>query len=379
MRTFLFVLPIVLILGLACTYMSMRTLAFSPFLQKFHYSLTWGIFAFLLLSVFLIPVLARHAGLGMAALAWVSYIAFGIISTYIIYLALADLFQYIACRFMGAPHSIKEWVLCAAVSATLVSNIAGLVQALLPPTIRRVEVPILGLAKALEGFTIVQISDLHINSMLSKRSIQKLVHQVNSIEPNLIAITGDLVDGPVSDLLPKVEILGGLTPKNCVCFVAGNHEYYTGDLQNWMAVFNQMNWCVLMNDNVFIQRNDAKLAVLGIPESTSRGSRGIGPKPNLTRALADIPQGTPKILLNHKPTDLFDADRAGIALQLSGHTHGGQYFPWSAIVPLFFDFPAGLKRYKRMWIYTSVGTGFWGPPNRFLRSKELTVLVLKKT
>ena len=377
-KLFLPIAIVTLVLGLVCTYMALRSMALSPLLKS-HPWLTWCTLIVLLATVFMVPVFNRYAGQGAAIFAWTSYFLFGAVSTYIIYLGVADISQYLLRRFLNAPPSAGLWALRAAMIATAVSVIIGYVQAIKPPKVRRVEVPILGLIKALEDFTIVQISDLHINAMVSKGSIEALVQQVNALNPNVIAITGDLVDGAVSDLLPKVAILGGLKPRNCVCYVTGNHEYYSGDLENWVEVFNEMNWCVLMNDNVFIQRNDAKLAVLGVPDTTSKSSRGIGPKTNLTRALVGVPKGTPKILLNHKPIDFFEADRAGIVLQLSGHTHGGQYFPWSAIIPLFYNFPYGLKRYKHMWIYTSVGAGFWGPPNRFLRPAELTLLVLKRT
>ena len=374
----IFIAIITLILGLVCTYMSLRSMAFSPLLGR-HPWWTWGVFVLLVSSIFLIPVMTRFADQRMAALAWVGFIMFGLVSTYLVYLGLADLIQFLLRRFLDAPPSTRVWALWIAVSATIISNVVGCIQAFQPPRVRRVEVPILGLNKSLEDFTIVQISDLHINSMVSMSSLEQLVLQVNSLNPNVVAITGDLVDGPVSDLLPKVAVLGNIKPKNCVCYVTGNHEYYTGDLQKWLEVFNKMNWCVLMNNNVFIQRNDAKLAILGIPDSTSKSVPGSGHSPDLSRALAEIPTGTPKVLLHHKPTDFFEAERAGIAMQLSGHTHAGQYFPWSAIIPLFHNFPYDLKRYRRMWIYTSAGTGFWGPPNRFLRPKELTLLVLKRT
>jgi len=377
-KLFLPIAIITLVLGLACAYMALRSMYFSPLLKS-HPWLTWGVVIVLMLTVFMIPVFNRFAGPGAAIFAFASYFLFGVISTYLVYLGAADLLQYILRRFFEAPQSTGAWALWAAIAATVVSVIIGCVQAFKPPEVRRVEVPILGLTKALEDFTIVQISDLHISSMVSKSSIKALVEQVNALNPNVIAITGDLVDGTVSGLLSKVAVLGDLKPRNCVCYVTGNHEYYSGDLENWVEVFNKMNWCVLMNDNVFIQRNDAKLAVLGVPDITSKGLRGIGPKTNLTRALVDVPKGTPKILLNHQPIGYFEADRAGILLQLSGHTHGGQYFPWSVIIPLFYNFPSGLRRYKHLWIYTSVGTGFWGPPNRFLRPKELTLLVLKQT
>jgi predicted MPP superfamily phosphohydrolase len=339
----------------------------------------WGTFALMLLTIFLIPVLSRHGGHSVAAAAWMSYTLFGVVSTYIVYLGAADLIQYLLRRFWEAPDSTSAWALWAAIAATIIAVTFGFKQAIAPPIIRRVEVPLLGLNKALEDFTIVQISDLHINSMTSAASLELLAMQINDLSPNLIAITGDLVDGTVECLLPKVKLLEKLNPKNCICYVTGNHEYYSGDMQKWLDYFNSINWCVLMNDNVFIQRDNAKLAVIGIPDSSGRTIAGTGPKPNLSKALTDIPKDTPIVLLNHKPTGFFDAERAGVTMQLSGHTHAGQYFPWSAIIPLFHDYPYGLKRYKRMWMYTSAGTGFWGPPNRFLRSKEVTLLVLKRT
>ncbi|MDR2696968.1 MAG: metallophosphoesterase [Holophagales bacterium] len=372
-RMILPIAVITLVLGFACTYMSLRSMAFSPLLSR-HPWVTWGIFVFMLL----IPIVNRLVG-HFQTIDWVCYIIFGAVSTYIVYLGVADLFQFLLRRFFNAPASAGIWALRTAMAATIISIVVGYAQALKPPTVRRVEVPISGLNKSLEDFTIAQISDLHIDTMVSKRSIEQLTLQINELNPDVIAVTGDLVDGSVSDLLPKVALLGNLKPKNCVCFVTGNHEYYSGDLQNWLDVFNKMEWCVLMNNNVLIQRNDAKLAIIGIPDSTSGGIRGYGPKPDLAMAFPETLKGTPKILLHHKPTNFLEAERADIDLQLSGHTHAGQYFPWSAIIPLLFDFSHGLKRYKRMLIYTSAGTGFWGPPNRFLRPKELTLLVLKST
>jgi predicted MPP superfamily phosphohydrolase len=155
-------------------------------------------------------------------------------------LGIADLFQFLLRRFFDAPASAGVWALRAAMSATIISVVVGYVQAIRPPAIRRVEVPILGLNKSLEDFTIVQISDLHIDKMVSKKSIEQLTLQVNELNPNVIAITGDLVDGTVSELLPIAEALGNMKPKNCVCFVTGNHEYYSGDLKNWLNVFNKM-------------------------------------------------------------------------------------------------------------------------------------------
>ena len=381
-RIALTIAAITLVLGAACSYMSLRTMALWPALRG-HSPWVWGAFAALALTMFLIPVLNRYAGQGMAPVAWVGFFLFGAVSTYIVYLALADSANFLVSlalrRILETPPWLGVWAVWAAMAATVVSVTFGLAQALMPPKARRVEVPILGLAPTLEGFTIVQISDLHISSNTTVGSLEKLTKQVNGLNPDVIAITGDLVDGPVKDLLTKVAVLGGLEPKSCVCYVTGNHEYYSGDLENWLDVFRQMNWCVLMNDNVFIQRNEATLAVVGIPDSTSMGIAGSGPKTDVASAMSGIPKGTPKILLYHRPHVLQETSREDIALQLSGHSHGGQFFPWSVIIPFVHDFPHGLRRYKRMWVYTSVGTGHWGPPNRFLRQKELTLLVLERT
>ena len=369
------VVAIILVMGLLCAYMSFRSMALSPLLAR-HPWHTWGVFALLLLTTFLIPILTRFSGKHVAPFAWVGFMLFGLITTYLVYLPVADLSQFLLRRFWDASASAGVWALRVAIAASVVSVIIGCVQALSPPKVRRVEVPIVGLHKEFEEFSIVQLSDLHINSTTSMASLEWLVDKVNELNPSLIAITGDFLDGPVKDLRPKVAVFEKLDPKHGIYFVTGNHEYYSGDLDNWLEVFSEMNWCVLTNSNVFIQRNEAKLAVLGIPDST--GAQWGYAGPDLAKAMEDIPKGTPKLLLHHRPAFFKEAEKAGIALLLAGHTHGGQYFPWTVIIPLFHHLQPGLKRYRQLWVYTNVGVGYWGPPNRFLNPKELTLLVLKK-
>ncbi|MDR0498718.1 MAG: hypothetical protein LBH03_03145, partial [Holophagales bacterium] len=160
-------------------------MAFSSLFSR-HPWLTWSIFAFMLI----VPILTRLISHDVLAVSWISYIMFGIVSTYIVYLGIADLFQFLLRRFFDAPTSVSLWALRTAMAATIISIVIGCVQALKPPVIRRVEVPVSDLNKSLEDFTIVQISDLHISNMLSKSSLVRMVIQINELSPNIIAITG---------------------------------------------------------------------------------------------------------------------------------------------------------------------------------------------
>jgi predicted MPP superfamily phosphohydrolase len=201
--------------------------------------------------------------------------------------------------------------------------------------------------------------------------VDHIVAAGNALKPDLIAITGDLVDGGADGTRAKAERLGALQATHGVCFVTGNHEYYAG-VARWLRLFQELGWRVLDNKHVLLEHRGARLAVAGMPDPTAGSVHG----PDLARALAGIPADAFRLLLFHPPTGAEAAERAGVGLQLSGHTHAGQYFPWSLVVPALYAHPKGLGRSGRMWIYTSVGTGFWGPPNRFLVPPELTLIEL---
>ena len=343
-------------------------------LFKDHPRLVWCAFGCSVTAIALYRIL-RHMGLAVPFLYPASYILLGLVSTYAVYLLLADIVQLALRLAFGMPAGVRLWALKAAVLATVLSTGIGTLQALIPPKVRRVEVPISGLPEGLQGFSIAQISDLHIDSMVSKGSLEILVRRVNALDANLIALTGDIVDGPVGGLLPKASVLGGLMAKNGVCFVTGNHEYYTGDLEGWLGTFRRMGWEVLMDSSVTVERGGSSLAVVGLADRGRRGG-GVEPEPNLEVALNRVPKAAKKILLIHQPIHCAEAEGLGFDLMLAGHTHGGQYFPWSCVIPLLYDYPAGLRKHGGMWVYTTTGAGFWGPPNRFLRPKEIVLLVL---
>jgi hypothetical protein len=373
LRFLLFLAVVALVLGGACAYMAMRSMALCTALSR-HPGLVWGtvgMFAGLTLAL---PALHRVPALShqLDPLFWASYLMFSFFSTYVVYLAAADLAQWLlGCAGIRAG----AWAFALAAGGALGSVLLGLATALRPVAVRRVEVPIAGLAPALDGLRIVQISDLHLGPLVSWRQVDHVLAASNALQPDVVAITGDLVDGEADGVRAKAERLGGLRAAHGVFFVTGNHEYYSG-VDRWLNLLRSLGWQVLQNQHSLIELGGARLAVAGMPDPTGRSHPG-GPGPDLAKALAGIPDDALTVLLYHPPTGTEAAERAGVRLQLSGHTHAGQYFPWSLVVPALFAHPRGLGREGRLWIYTSVGTGFWGPPNRFLVPPELTLLVLR--
>jgi predicted MPP superfamily phosphohydrolase len=238
-----------------------------------------------------------------------------------------------------------------------------------------VQVPIAGLPQALQGFTIAQISDIHVGPTIKAPYLQAIVDKVNQLEADMVAVTGDLVDGSVRDLAPHVAPLAGLRSRHGTFFVTGNHEYYSG-AHAWIAELQRLGIRVLLNEHTVLQHGNAPLVLAGVADYTAHlfdPAHRSDPQAAMAGAPADA---TVRVLLAHQPRSAEAAERAGFDLQLSGHTHGGQFFPWNLFVPLQQPFTAGLHRLRRLWVYTSRGTGYWGPPKRFGAPSEITRLTL---
>ena len=237
-----------------------------------------------------------------------------------------------------------------------------------------VEVPLAGLPRALDGFRIVQISDIHVGPTIGRRYLEGIVEAVNRLRPDLVAITGDLVDGSVPELRADVAPLSRLSSKHGSFFVTGNHEYYSG-VAPWLVELGQLGIKVLHNEHVVIEHRGAQLVLAGVPDY-SAGRFHESHRSNPQQAIAGAPQRATKVLLAHQPRSAPAAAEAGFDLQLSGHTHGGQFLPWNFFVRFQQPFTAGLHRLGRMWVYVSRGTGYWGPPKRFGAPSEITELKL---
>ena len=264
------------------------------------------------------------------------------------------------------------WVLAGSFAALA----AGALAALRGPRVRQVDVPVEGLDPRLEGVRIVQITDLHIGPTIRAAYIRRVVRAANDLGADLVALTGDFVDGSVARLARHVAPIADLQPAGRVYFVPGNHEYYSG-AGPWLAHFRSLNFKVLLNEHATVSLRGARIVVGGVLDPAAARVAGPQhvPRPDLAAGREEAPAF--RLLLAHNPKLAPLAQAAGFDLQLSGHTHAGQFFPWTLAVRLIHaPHVAGLSRSGRMWVYVSAGTGTWGPPIRLGSEPELTLIRL---
>ena len=238
-----------------------------------------------------------------------------------------------------------------------------------------VEVPLAKLPKALDGFSIVQLSDLHTGMTIDRAFVQKVVDHANSLSPDLIALTGDLVDGPVDSLRDDIAPLGALRAKHGVFAITGNHEYYAG-VNEWIAHISSLGIRYLRNQRVAIGDDAASFDLAGVDDYSAARYDGHGE--DLPRALAARDPSRALVLLAHQPRQVRRAAKHGVDLQLSGHTHGGQIWPWHYVVKLQQGgMLAGMYEHAGTRLYVTRGCGYWGPPVRLLAPLEITRVILR--
>jgi hypothetical protein len=249
-----------------------------------------------------------------------------------------------------------------------------------PAEITEVPVKLARLPPALSGLSIAQITDLHVGPTIREREVRRIVEQTNALRPDVVAITGDLVDGTVPELRAAVAHLGGLAARYGVYFVTGNHEYYSG-ADPWLAELRRLGIRVLRNERVSIGDAGASIDLAGVDDWSARPLvRGGGSR--LSSALAGRDPERSLVLLDHQPraSAVAEAVRAGVELQVSGHTHGGQIFPWSLVVRAVYPYLAGLYRHEEGGatgqVFVSRGAGYWGPPLRLGSPPEIAKIVL---
>lgn len=243
------------------------------------------------------------------------------------------------------------------------------------PSVVEVDVPIEGLPASAEGFRIVQLTDVHIGPTLKRDFMARIVALANAQEADLAVVTGDLVDGWVETLRDDVAPLGGLKARHGAYFVTGNHEYYW-DGPAWCDEVARLGLTVLVNEHRVIEHEGAKLLLAGVTDISAGGMLAEHAS-DPAKARAGAPEYDVSVLLAHQPRSIGAAAEAGYDLQISGHTHGGQYFPFNVFVHLVQPYVSGLHLHDgRTWIYVSRGTGYWGPPIRVGAPAEITVLRL---
>ena len=307
----------------------------------------------------------------------VGLLAMSLFSSLFVFTLLRDLVLLIAIVALPGQyvHLVVAMTAQAVVALAAVVTLVGFAGARRRARIVAIEVPIADLPPQLQGFSIAQISDIHIGSQIKRKYVDAIVDAVNSLGADLIAVTGDLVDGSVQNLLPHIEPLGRLRARYGAYVVTGNHEYYSGE-PAWTAEFRRLGLRVLLNEHVVVQHGGAPLVLAGVTDFSAHHFNPAQ-RSDPVAALSGAPSNAAvKILLAHQPRSAAAAASAGFDLQLSGHTHGGQFWPWNLFVRLQQPFTAGLHRLNHLWVYINRGTGYWGPPNRFGAPSEITLIRL---
>jgi hypothetical protein len=277
----------------------------------------------------------------------------------------------------GVADPVRSRVVAGAVVAvSLVLVIWGATEALRVPRVRRVPVRLPRLAPGLDGTRVVLLADTHFGPIERSGWSARVVAAVNALEPDVVVHAGDLADGSVSDRRAQVAPLGDVRARLARVYATGNHEYF-GQAQAWLDEMARLGWEPLHNRHVVVERAGARLILAGVDDATARGSGQSGHGSDLARALSGTDPDLPVLLLAHQPVQAAEAARAGVDLQVSGHTHGGQIWPFHYLVRLDQPTLHGLRRVgERTQLYTTRGTGFWGPPLRIFAPSEITLLTL---
>ena len=243
------------------------------------------------------------------------------------------------------------------------------------PLVTHIDIRLARWPRRLDGFRIVQISDVHIGPILDRRFAAAVTAQVNGLAPDLIAVTGDLVDGDARRLAAEVAPFAALRAPHGVWFVTGNHDHYSG-ADAWVARVHGLGMTPLRNARVGIEHNGAAFDLAGVED---HHAHLVSPpwRAVLAAALAGRVASRPVVLLAHDPLTFKEAARAGVDLQLSGHTHGGQIWPFKYIVRLSTPYVAGHYRVGDSQLYVSRGTGFWGPAMRLFAPAEIVEITLR--
>jgi predicted MPP superfamily phosphohydrolase len=268
----------------------------------------------------------------------------------------------------------------ATVVVTLVAVVLllwGYAEAMRVPRVRRVDVPLDRLGRGLDGLRLVLITDTHYGPIDRVRWSRGVTSAINKLDPDVVAHTGDIADGEVAQRREQAAPLADVQASLARVYVTGNHEYFSG-AQRWVEHMASLGWEALHNRHLVVSRGGDSLVVAGVDDRTAAGSGVPGHHADHEAALEGADPSLPVLLLAHQPVQITGAVAHGVDLQISGHTHGGQIWPFHYLVRL--DQPAlqGLSRHSsRTQLYTSRGTGFWGPPFRVFAPSEITLLTLR--
>jgi len=278
----------------------------------------------------------------------------------------------------GVENPLRARLVAAfVVAVSLVLVCWGVVEAMRVPRVRVTEVVLPRLGRGLDGTRVVLLADTHFGPIDRARWSARTAAAVNALEPDVVAHAGDIADGSVDARRAQAAPLGDIDAALARVYVTGNHEYF-GEAQAWLDHMAALGWTPLHNRHVVVERGGDRLVLAGVDDATARGSGLPGHGQNLTEALAGVDADLPVLLLAHQPQQVRHAAAAGIDLQVSGHTHGGQIWPFHYLVRVDQPSVQGLSRHgERTQLYTTRGAGFWGPPLRIFAPSEISLLILR--
>ena len=385
----IFMLVAMTVLAIVYGYMGRRVVGSLPL------SVGWKrllrIYLFLCWVCSPVPIVLRFQGVDMGATDWLSwfvYLNMGVASLVFACFIVLDmtlalmafLRRLLTARPPALNDSRRQFIANSMNIGVLglagAASGFGVAEALGEITVKHVAYPIENLPKGLESLRIVQFTDLHVGPTIKRAYVERVVETIQGLNPDIIVMTGDMVDGLVEHLKHDVAPLGELKATYGKFFITGNHEYYSG-APEWVGEMRRLGYRTLLNEHELIEHAGGRLLLAGvtdykahqyIPEHRSSPKKAMEGAPN-----ADV-----KLLLAHQPRSLFAAAEAGFDIQISGHTHGGQYYPWVYFAAVANPYIKGLHRHDdKMWVYVSSGTGYWGPPVRIGTEPEVTLHTLR--
>ncbi|MCE9599352.1 MAG: metallophosphoesterase [Spirochaetia bacterium] len=404
LRFVIFLSVVTFVLGLGYAFVAMRLSAgFNDSSWKITIWLIIGFFLLLTPLTFAFRLITVPESL-QQIVSWISYMAFGFFAMLLTLLVLRDLGFVLIDQVTSLLQKFRNLnldgnvlsqdrrqFLLGATNLIMLGTAGGmfgygLFRAVSTMDTEHVRVPVKNLPDALLGFRIVQVTDIHIGPTIKRAFAESIVQRVNSLKADVVAVTGDVVDGSVEQLRDHTAPFAGFSSTHGTFFVTGNHEYYSGCLP-WLREFASLGFTALLNEHVVIRHKNASLMLAGVTDfkgaefysdHTSDPHRAMKNKSDSSHK-----NGTAndtihaKVLLAHQPRSIHGAADAGFDLQISGHTHGGQFFPGPYLVKLQQPYVKGLHLHKKKtWIYVSRGTGYWGPPIRVGSPPEITVIEL---
>ena len=398
MTFFLWYLIASSILGIGFGYLGWRLISVSKIPRRWK-RIGWGgligLFLFLVSSIIL-QTRAFEEPTGVVA--WVTYVVLGLGSSLLTLVIIRDFILVLVKAWTksvgfiqkafgaasaesqptddGRRQLLMNTVNLAIIGVAGTMTAYGIYEARRRPALITVDIPIPNLHPDLEGFRIVQLTDIHAGLTIRKGFVETIAEMTEELKGDLIAFTGDLVDGTVPHLRDDVSPMASLKAPHGKFFVTGNHEYYSG-AEAWVEEADRLGYTVLNNEHRLIQRGTSRVLLAGVTDSTG-GQFLPGHASDPRKAVENAPTADVKILLAHQPKSLYQALPFGFDLQISGHTHGGQFFPWNLLATVGQPYVSGLHRHEKTWVYVSRGTGYWGPPVRLASRSEITVLRLTK-